>query len=221
MNIIKSLTLGAALTVALTVSTLAQVSVGSGTSAGKYSLTSIPLPTGTLTTPFYVTNASSGVIVTSTVPYYTAGTTASNLVSGWTSSTITTNISIVWTNSGGTGFNGTFVTNTVYTTNTSTVYPNFAALVDRNTGLQLNWAGATNVAVTVAKSLDGINYDTSPGSLTTYTYTNITSGGVVGGYVWNVPMDGVGFGRIYSILVTGTLNMTNPTAYYSQKQNSP
>ena len=203
----------------LTLSTFSQVTIGNGNTAGQYKITPIPLPTGTLSTLFYVTN--SGVITTSTVPYYLAGTTASNLVSGWTATTYTTNVTIVWTNSSASGFNGTFVTNTVITTNTSTTYPNFNAITDRNAGFQLSWAGATNVAVVIAKSLDGVLYDASPGSLTTYTYTNITSGGVVAPFVTNIIMDGVGFGRIYSVLITGTLAMTNPVAYFSQKQNSP
>ena len=121
--------MAAALVVACSLTTFAQ-SVGTGITGGKYSTIPVPLPTGAYTTPF-----TNNYGVSNTVPYYLAGTTVSNIVAGWTSTNLTTNVTIVWTNSGGTGFNGTFVTNTVVTTNIGTTYPNFAALVNRNTGL--------------------------------------------------------------------------------------
>lgn len=197
---------------ALTLPAFSQSSVGTGNSPGRYSVIPISLPVGALTTAFYVTNGS-GVITTSTVPYYTAGTTATNLAAGWSSSVITTNVSIVYTNS------GNLVTNTTYVTNTSTFFANFSSFFSRNVPLQLAWAGATNVAFTCCKSVDGVLYDTN--AIQTITFSSNTWPGVMGAENTNIVMDGIGYGRILSITVTGTLNMTNPQASFGQKQNAP
>ena len=77
------------------------------------------------------------------------------------------------------------------------------------------------MAVTVSDSLDGINFDTFAKELTTYTFTNAATAGVMQCAVTNKTVDGIGHSRIQSILITGTLNLTNPTAYYSVKQNAP
>ena len=79
------------------------------------------------------------------------------------------------------------------------------------------------MAFGLVKSVDGINFDTNAVNVTTVTCTNVLwpSGTNSGTWVYNLAMDGVGYGRVSSILITGTLNMTNPVVTYSQKANSP
>lgn len=205
-----------AISLVATLAATAQVSVGTGTQVGGYSFTLLSVPTGALTTEYYVTN-SAGTITTNTVPYYTAGTTATNLAAGWNTTNIYTNITILWNSS-----SNAFVTNTTYSTNISTKYCDFSALGNQNAGLSFSWDGATNVTFTVAKSVDGVNFDTNAMNVTTYNFTNNTfPSGVMGTYVANLSMGGVGYGRVTKVLVTGTLHMTNPVIRCAAKRNAP
>ena len=213
MNIIKSLTLSAALAVALTVSTLAQSSAGTGGSLGKYSWASIPLPVNQVAS--YSTNAAG--TITTNYGLVLAGATGTNLASGWSVITTNTMTSIVWTNTGGSGFNGTFVTNTTTTYSTNTQYANFTALTDRNTALQFDGTNANSPVVLyqIAYSVDGVTFDlTNPKWLTSPGNTTFGT---------NMSMDGFGYGRILQITnsATATNIWTNTAAKYSIKQNSP
>ncbi len=124
---------------ALTISAFSQPSVGTGTSpANGYTTYLIPLPTATL--------AAAG---------------STNFYNGWSSTTIFTNTYVLYTNINNAGNPG-FITNTVYTTNTSSVYPSVyfpkqERLAFEYRGVGSGGATATNgqVQFTFAKSVTG------------------------------------------------------------------
>ena len=176
-------------------SSFAQTGVGTGVTAGKYSITSIPLPANLVL----------------------AGATGTNLVGGWTNTVYTTNTSIVWTNSGGSGFNGTFVTNTVITTNNTVTYANFTSLANQNTTVQIEGTNANTpvILLGIAKSTTGVNYDLADILWVTASGSQC--------FNTNVNMAGFGYGRIVQMTnsATATNIYTNSAAYYSTKANSP
>lgn len=183
----------------------AQSTVGTGQNPAQY--VSIPVPL-----PPYLTNFVGGGGTTNLV---------FNLSGGWTNQTITTNTTVVWTNTSASGFTGTFVTNTVITTNNAITYAQFDAQNNRFVNLELDSVGTVSlgltnpVILTIAHSVGGVNFETTNstgGALT--TITNYGNGTAQVNQTWQLDMGGWGYGRIVTLTFTGTnssMGWTNVT----------
>lgn len=137
---------------------------------------------------------------------------STNLASGWTATTYTTNTTLAYSAS-----TGGFVTNSVISTNTTTAYADFTAQNQQQVALQFEFAGAaattTNVDITVARSVTGLNYDTANNQTFSFAFNGST--GVVG--ITNLSMVGYGYGRIVTVFNrSATVNLTNLHVYASQ-----
>jgi hypothetical protein len=154
---------------------------------GRYTPVAIPLPATTL-----------------------AAATSTNLLGGWTNTTTSTNIVITWSPS-----TAAFVTNSTITTNNTVTYANFDAQGQRNVGLQFefNFSGATttNVDITIAKSVTGINFDT----VNTQTFSFAGNGTTLVTGITNIDMTGFGFGRVITLFNRDSVRtLTNSATWY-------
>jgi hypothetical protein len=170
-----------------------QPSVGTGGANQTYSSQTIALPYSTLA----------------------AGTTT-NIGLGWSSSTTYTNTTILYTNNTGSGYGG-YVTNTVITTNTTTVYPMMYVGLQKDlaVGRQFWSSGFGTDTVTFARSIDGTvsNEDT----VNTFSISATASNTTQVNFSTNLPetwIGGYGWVTIVSDSwqATNSATLTNPVA---------
>jgi hypothetical protein len=151
--------------------------------------------------------------VSVSLPFNTlAAGTSTNLASGWTTTIYITNTTLSYSSA-----TGTFTTNTVITTNTATSYANFDSQGQRNVGLQFEFtcsgSTTTNVDITIARSVNGVNYDTANNQTFSFAANGTTR--VIG--ITNIDMYGFGYGRVVTFFNRdASRTLTNNGAYASK-----
>lgn len=144
-----------------------------------------------------------------------ATATATNLANGWTNSTTVTNVTILYNGNGG------FTSTTNITTNAVVTFANFSALNQRNVGLEfsftLNGAGTDAYIIWIARSVDGVNYDTAQNLIVSFPSTGTTQ---VNG-ITNIDMLGFGYGRIVTVSNASARTLTNNAWSASQITSGP